>query len=204
MLNDSFKPIIRKDILTHGSQSGPHEKLKGHGIREFVLHLMVVLVSLVFWASAVDAAPPIEAPKFELVTLDGQSYSKASFSGQPTLLVFWAPWCHFCQLELPILAKFYRESKPEQLRILTIAFADTRPNVEEYVKANPDTFVFPTAYDQEDRIAQKFGVSATPTFVVMNEEGNIILAHFGARLNQNPRYQAFLKNLRGTGRSKTP
>ncbi|WP_454060795.1 TlpA family protein disulfide reductase [Candidatus Nitrospira salsa] len=168
----------------------------GIWIREIVLRLMVALGSLVFLTSAVDAAPPVKAPEFELVMLDGQRYSKDSLRGQPTLLVFWAPWCHFCQLELPLLAKFYRENKPDQLRILTIAFADTRANVEDYVKDNPETFVFPTAYDQEDQIAQKFGVSATPTFVVMNEHGDLTLAHFGARLNQNPQYQAFLESLR--------
>ncbi|WP_447969275.1 TlpA family protein disulfide reductase [Nitrospira sp. M1] len=168
----------------------------GSSIHEMALRLMVVLVSLVFLTSVANAASSVEAPEFEIETFDGQRYNNASLRGQPTLLVFWVPWCHFCQLELPVLAKFYQENKPKQLRILTIAFADTRANVQEYVKANPDTFVFPTAYDQEDRIAQKFGVSATPTFVVMNEQGDLVLAHFGAGLNQNPQYRAFLKSMR--------
>lgn len=196
MMNDRVKQIVNLTPSSRGSQAGSHEEPVGIWIREIVLRLMVALGSLVFLTSAVDAAPPVKAPEFELVTLDGQRYSKDSLRGQPTLLVFWAPWCHFCQLELPLLAKFYRENKPDQLRILTIAFADTRANVEDYVKDNPETFVFPTAYDQEDQIAQKFGVSATPTFVVMNEHGDLTLAHFGARLNQNPQYQAFLESLR--------
>ncbi|GJL56462.1 MAG: hypothetical protein NPIRA02_35940 [Nitrospirales bacterium] len=183
-------------VFIRGCQSGAHQKTRDKGVCKMALRLMVILVSLVHLASAVDAAPPVDAPEFEMVTLDGQRYSKASLLGQPTLLAFWAPWCHFCQLELPVLAKFYQENKPQQLRIVSIAFADTRANVEAYVTANPETFIFPTVYDTEDRLAQKFGVSATPTFVVMNEHGELIVAHFGARLNQNPQYQAFLKSVR--------
>jgi len=196
MSNHPFNQTIKEGIATCGSRTGSHRGANNNWVCEMSLGLIGILVSLVISISSVDAAPRMEAPEFELVTLNGEAYNKASLSGQPTLLAFWAPWCHFCQLELPILAKFYREHKPEQLRILTIAFADTRANVEAYVTANPDTFVFPTAYDTENRIAQKFGVSATPTFVVMNEQGDLILAHFGARLNQNPEYQAFLKSLR--------
>ena len=196
MWSDLFKKKTQKEILPHGGHFGSHEGSENNWLHEMALGLMGILVSLVLWASVVEGAPRVEAPDFELVTLDGESYSKASLRGQSALLVFWAPWCHFCQLELPILAKFYRENKPEPLRILTIAFADTRANVEAYVKANPDTFPFPTAYDTEDRIARKFGVSATPTFVVTNEQGDLIMAHLGARLNQNPKYQAFLKSLR--------
>ena len=154
-----------------------------------------IMMSLVLQSSIIEAEPRIEAPEFEVVTLHGRTYSKISLLGKPTLLVFWAPWCHFCQLELPILAQFYRENKPEQLQILTIAFADNRTNVEKYVRSNPNTFVFPTAYDEKDRIAKRFGVHATPTFVVMNAQGDLILAHQGAGLNANPQYQAFLKTL---------
>lgn len=196
MFNNPFKQSMQKEISTCGSHPGSHKGTKDKWAHQMALSLLGIFISLAVWVSAVEAAPYVEAPEFELVTLEGETYSKASFRGQPTLLVFWAPWCHFCQLELPILAKFFQEDKPDQLRILTIAFADTRANVETYVKANPDTFVFPTAYDSEDRIAQRFGVKATPTFVVMNEHGDLVLAHFGARLNHNPKYLAFLDSLK--------
>lgn len=98
-------------------------------------------------------------------------------------------------MELPILAKFYQEHKPDQLQVLTVAFSDSLAHVEEYVTGNPDTFIFPTAYDRDNAVAQAFGVNATPTFVVMDAEGEMILAHRGAGINQNPQYQKFLKSL---------
>ena len=156
---------------------------------------MMVSLSLFFGALPVPAASSVPAPEFQLQTLAGEPYSKASLQGRPTLLVFWAPWCRYCQMELPILAKFYQSHKPDQLQVLTIAFSDTRAHVEEYVTANPDTFLIPTAYDQDNEVAQAFGVNATPTFVVMDAEGEMILAHRGAGINQNPQYQKFLKSL---------
>jgi thiol-disulfide isomerase/thioredoxin len=140
--------------------------------------------------TAVSAAPP-----FDLVTLTGEAYSKESLKGRPVLLMFWASWCPVCQKELPILGRFYQKEKPVQLQVISIGFADRRGNVEAYVKAHPETFVFPTAYDEENWVSQAFKVTATPTFVVIDAAGHILLVHRGGGLDQNPRYREFLARL---------
>lgn len=179
-----------------GSRSGSHWGQWLTVIRGGVVGFIVVILSLLLGALPAPAASSVPAPEFQLKTLAGEPYSKTSLQGRPTLLVFWAPWCRYCQMELPILAKFYQGNKPDQLQVLTIAFSDTRAHVEEYVTSNPDTFVYPTAYDRDNVVAQAFGVNATPTFVVMDAAGEMILAHRGAGINQNPQYQEFLKSLR--------
>ena len=161
-----------------------------------VAGFIMVSFSLLFGALPSHAASSVPAPEFQLRAFDGETYSKASLHGRPTLLVFWAPWCRYCQMELPILAEFYQGGKPDRLQVFTIAFSDTLAHVEEYVTSNPDTFVFPTAYDQDNRVAQAFGVNATPTFVVMDAEGEMVLAHRGAGINRNPQYQEFLRSLK--------
>lgn len=145
-------------------------------------------------ARAQTAGTP--APAFELVTLAGEAYSKNSLKGQPALLMFWAPWCPVCRKELPILGQFYKTEKPAKLRVIAVGFADERRNVEAYVKENPDTFVFPTAYDVDNDVSQAFTINATPTFVLLDQAGTIVLVHRGGGINQNPRYQQFLKGLR--------
>nr|MBI3614404.1 TlpA family protein disulfide reductase [Nitrospirota bacterium] len=136
------------------------------------------------------------APRFDLVTLAGEAYSKESLKGRPALLAFWAPWCPVCRKELPILGQFYQQEKPAPLQIVAIGFSDMRGNVEAYVKSHPETFVFPTAYDEENWIAQAFKVTATPTFVLLDSNGNIQLVHRGGGINQNPKYQEFLAGLK--------
>ena len=162
--------------------------------------LVVAGLSVMLWAgraagAAGSAAAPA-APQFDLVTLAGEAYSKESLKGRPALLVFWAPWCPVCRKELPILGRFYEQEKPAQLQVISIGFADKRGNVEAYVKAHPETFVFPTAFDEDNWISQAFKVTATPTFVLLDSQGNIQLVHRGGEINQNPKYQEFLAGLK--------
>ncbi len=111
--------------------------------------------------------------------------------------MFWAPWCPVCQKELPILGRFYQQEKPTQLQVIAIGFADRRENVEAYVKTHPELFVFPTAYDEENWVSQAFRVTATPTFVLLDSSGTILLVHRGGGINRNLRYREFLASLNG-------
>ena len=52
-----------------------------------------------------------QAPNFHLQTVDGTAVSKQSLKGQPTLMMFWAPWCHVCQVELPKIHEFHEAVK---------------------------------------------------------------------------------------------
>jgi thiol-disulfide isomerase/thioredoxin len=140
-------------------------------------------------------APRRVAPNFRVTTFAQEVISKESLKGHPALLMFWAPWCQVCQRELPLLAKFYLHDKPAVLKVLAIGFADTLSHVEKFVKAHPNTFVFPTAYDKADEVAQLFGVFATPTFVALDAQGNISLVHHGGGLRDDPQYLGFLATL---------
>jgi thiol-disulfide isomerase/thioredoxin len=146
-------------------------------------------------AMAAVAGSP--APAFELVTFAGEAYSKDSLKGQPSLLVFWASWCPVCQRELPNLARFVQKDKPAHLRVISIGFSDLRGSIERYVKAHPEAFAFPTAFDIDNDVAQAFKVTATPTLVLLDAQGNIVLVHRGAGVLQNPKFREFLATLKG-------
>ena len=196
-MRQSFAPTLRqKGTPFIRSLTGSRLGQWRTSLRSRVVGLIMVSLSLLFGTLPGNATPSVPAPEFQLRAFDGQIHSKSSLKGRPALLVFWAPWCRYCQIELPILAKFYQGNKPDQLQVLTIAFSDTLAHVEDYVTSNPDTFVFPTAYDQDNAVAKAFGVNATPTFVVMDAQGEMILAHRGAGINRNPQYQEFLKSLK--------
>jgi thiol-disulfide isomerase/thioredoxin len=146
-------------------------------------------------AMAARAGAP--APAFEVVTFAGEAYSKDSLRGKPALLIFWASWCPVCQKELPVLGRFYAKDRPAQLRVLSIGFSDLRGNIERYVKAHPESFVFPTAFDIDNDVAQAFKITATPTLVLLDAQGTIVLVHRGAGVLQNPRFREFLATLKG-------
>lgn len=141
--------------------------------------------------------PRPAAPAFELVTFAGESYSNESLKGRPVLLVFWAPWCKVCQRDLPLLSEFYQQDKPMQLGVVSIGFAGTRTSVERFVKERPGTFVFPSAYDEDRWVAQAFKVNATPTYVLLDAQGSIVLVHRGGGVLQNFQLREFLSTLKG-------
>ena len=142
---------------------------------------------------AAPAAPP--APAFELVTFAGETYSNDSLKGRPALLVFWAPWCKVCQRDLPLLSEFYQREKPSQLRVVSVGFADTRTNVAQFVQERAGTFVFPSAYDEDRWVAQAFKINATPTYVLLDAQGSVVLVHRGGGLLQNLQFRQFLSTL---------
>jgi len=166
-------------------------------VRRGVLALALAMSGSVGLWEGVGAAAGSAAPAFELVTFAGEAWSKESLKGRPTILVFWASWCPVCQKELPNFARFVQKDKPAPLRVLSIGFSDLRGNIEQYVKAHPETFVFPSAFDVDNDVAQAFKVTATPTFVLLDGQGTIVLIHRGAGVLQNPKFQEFLAALKG-------
>ena len=137
------------------------------------------------------------APAFELVAFSGESYSNASLKGRPALVVFWAPWCKVCQRDLPLLGEFYQRERPPQLRVISVGFADTRTNVAEFVKQRSATFVFPTAYDEDRWMAESFKINATPTYILLDAQGSIVLVHRGSAFLQNFQFRDFLSKVKG-------
>lgn len=166
-------------------------RLRTFGMLAIGLLLMGLFVSRIGHTGTEAPAAPV----FDIVTLQGDSYSRDSLKGQPALLIFWAPWCQVCQRELPELAKFYRNDKPKPLHVLSIGFADLRTNVESFVKARSETFVFPTGYDEDRWLAGTFKVNATPTYVVLDANGFIVLTHRGGGVLQNPQFRSFLSTI---------
>lgn len=169
----------------------------GTGALSLLLALSIPMGSGSGMGQAVAEAAGATAPAFELVTFAGEAYSNESLKGRPVLLVFWAPWCKVCQRELPLLREFYQRDKPAQLRVVSIGFADTRTNVETFVQARTGVFVFPTAYDEERWVAHAFKVNATPTYVLVDAQGNIVLVHRGGGILQNVQFREFLSTLKG-------
>ena len=143
------------------------------------------------------ASTDVKAPAFDVVTLAGERYTQAAMEGHPTLLVFWAPWCKVCQRELPALGEYAEREKPRPLRVLSIGFADTRERVESFVKSREATFAFPTAYDEDNRMARDYRINATPTFVLVDAQGHIVMIHRGAGLLGNVQFREFVSTLNG-------
>ena len=91
------------------------------------------------------------------------------------MLFFWATWCQPCKKSLPELMAWGRETK-----VPILAVTDEEESVVRSFLASWTTpFPQAVATDETRRIQADYGISGTPTFVLVNAEGRIEWRHVG-------------------------
>ena len=135
------------------------------------------------------------APALELSESMGAPLSGATskaLEGKVVVLFFWAHWCPDCKIEGPILAKLYAKYQREGLAIVapTQRFgyvaggAPAGPDEElRYMQTVRDKY-YPFLADVPVPVSvanhQRYGVSSTPTIVILDRQGIVRLYHPGS------------------------
>jgi peroxiredoxin len=120
------------------------------------------------------------APLFTVSALNGPSIRLTDYRGRVVLLNFWATWCPACQSEMPALERLYQAFKARGFAVLAISIdADGRSAVEPFVQERP--FTFPIGLDPKMAVADRYGVRALPTTVLVDRKGNLVARAVGPR-----------------------
>jgi thiol-disulfide isomerase/thioredoxin len=135
------------------------------------------LVSLIAALAAVLAllAPmtvTAEDPPITLQQLDGtETTLEAALGTGPTMVVFWATWCHYCQLEIPRL-KEAQARYGDRLRVVAIdpGIRDSLDRVRAYVKRFELTY--PVYFDAAQRTRVRYELAGTPTILLLDAQGH--------------------------------
>lgn len=160
-----------------------------------LLSILIGILVIGFLGGSISQAGGQKIASFELRALDGTAYTDRQLIGQPTLLMFWASWCHVCQGELPKMQALQERMKGQPFRILSVGFADSEANIRGYVASRAAPFTFPVLYDASDRMASQLGVRSTPTFFLLNKKGEVVVAHRGGGLLDDPQFQTAVNHL---------
>jgi len=111
-----------------------------------------------------SVAPPL---KVDLI----RGATKLS-ANKPRLLFFWATWCSICHSALPELMAYGAAKNVE-----IVAVTDEDPEVvKRHFEAWKEPFPAIVAVDPLRATFQNYGVSGTPTFVLIDEKG--IVRHY--------------------------
>ncbi len=164
-------------IIAIASQSGSDEVVEG--VEEFG-QVEVVGDSLPeFSGTPTDPAIGMMAP-----VLTGQGFTGnkiVTTPGTPTLLVFLAHWCGFCQREVPLLVKWNSAGEvPSGLDVIAITTSTdpASPNFppSEWLAREEFPALWPVMTDSgEKTAASAMGVSGFPFFVLIDAEGKVAL-----------------------------
>lgn len=128
----------------------------------------------------------VEMPAFTGTGMNGEAFSSLDLKG-PTVLVFWASWCQFCQQEVPKLDEFGK--KFPDLKFIGVVFRDTQENIGNFVKLNEVKY---PSYFVDKSVAKAFGVDSVPQFFVVDSSHHIKLHFRGTKFTENAQVMKLL------------
>ncbi|MGQ8366911.1 TlpA disulfide reductase family protein [Glaciecola sp. 1036] len=155
--------------------------------------LLNSLLALIFSLFASFVYADAQAPDFTLKSKESGNIRLSEQRGNIVLVNFWASWCGPCREELPKMEAMYQEYQDLGFEILAVNVDDESSKAD--VLLNDIEVTFPVLYDSEGQVSQLYDVSAMPTTVMIDRDGNQRLLHMGYRTGDEKKYEKALKML---------
>ncbi|MGP1517289.1 MAG: bifunctional peptide-methionine (S)-S-oxide reductase MsrA/peptide-methionine (R)-S-oxide reductase MsrB [Ottowia sp.] len=122
----------------------------------------------------------LQAPLDALRALrDAQGRSAADFvqKGRPTLVKFWASWCPLCLAELQDTEAWVKDERFAGVNLVTLASpgwrGEKKPGQFEQWRSGLGYPALPVLVDPGGALAQALGISAYPSWLVLDEQGRV-------------------------------
>jgi peroxiredoxin len=115
----------------------------------------------------------IQAPDFELTSLDGRKVKLSDFRGKAVLLNFWATWCPPCKIEMPWFVELQKRYGQDGLVVLGVAMDDSEPQkISDF--AHEMGLNYPVLLGT-DQVSDDYGnVQYLPTTFYIDRDGKIV------------------------------
>jgi peroxiredoxin len=109
------------------------------------------------------------APDFTLRSTAGKTITLSKLRGRPVVIAFFASWCHPCEEELPVLARFQREH-PQEMTVIGVNFQDLASDSAAFVRRLHVTF--PALLDDPSGpVGRRYGVRGLPQAMFIDAAG---------------------------------
>lgn len=116
-----------------------------------------------------DPVPDRVLPKLE----GGGSGSIADFRGRWVLVNLWASWCPPCRHEAPVLERFYRRYRADDVTVLGINVQDNSDDARAF--AREFHLTYPQLRSVGNERSDAFGSSGVPENFLVNPRGRLAL-----------------------------
>jgi len=136
---------------------------------------LLFLIILVLFVSCGKS----EAPDFELQSVEGKTIRLSDYRGRIVIIDFWATWCPPCRAGIPDLIKLKEKYAASELEIIGISVDKNKSELPKFIKSFKINY--PIVYYNNQVVSDYGGISAIPTTVVVNPEGEIAEQFTGLR-----------------------
>lgn len=146
--------------------------------RKWVRELAIFVVVLAAFSWGMDQwrkpTPPEIMHLPDVTLISGQTVSLAELSAdKPLLIYFWATWCGVCKLTSPMVEGLHSDG----MNVLSVAIrSGDNERLMRGMAAKGITF--PVVNDELGRLSAEWNISATPTFVIL-EQGKMVSSTSG-------------------------
>jgi len=155
----------------------------------------LVAFALVFSNSGALHAKDLKgkAHDFTLKSNSGKNIRLADLRGQVVMLNFWASWCGPCRQEMPLLDELYSRYSGAGFTLLGVNVEADPKEADMLLKEIPVSF--PILYDTTSKVSEQYKVSAMPSSVLIDCDGNMSYLHLGYKPGDEKEYQKRIKGL---------
>ena len=161
--------------------------------RKPFIQLLTIVSAMIMLANASASESHTKAPDFTLKSRGGDNLRLAEQRGNIVLVNFWASWCGPCREELPKMEALQQSYQDLGFTVLAIN-VDDNPAKAENLLSEVDVS-FPVLFDPEGKISQEYNLSAMPTTVIVDRDGNARLTHKGYKSGDEVKYEKAIKVL---------
>ena len=168
--------------------------LNQNKMNQNVIARLIVSMTILLCSVNVLADPGYDlAPDFTLKSRSGDNLRLAEQRGNIVLVNFWASWCGPCREELPKMEALQQSYQDLGFTVLAINVDDNPAKAENLLRDVDVTF--PVLFDPQGKVSQQYDLSAMPTTVIVDRDGNARLTHKGYKSGDEVKYEKAIKVL---------
>ena len=153
----------------------------------------ILFASLLLFGTANSANIQGKAPNFTLKSNTGKNIKLSELRGQVVLLNFWASWCGPCCQEMPLLEKLQQRYSALGFTVLGVNVEEDSSKAKSLLKDIPVSF--PILFDTQNTVSEQYKVSAMPSTVMIDRNGNMRYLHKGYKPGDEAQYKKWVKQL---------
>ena len=139
----------------------------------FVAGTFLLLLGTTLWA---------QEPDFRLRDLENQWKEYSDLKGNElTIIDFWATWCQPCIRSIPLLNEMAEEFESRGVNFIGVSIDGPRNQSKIQPFLQSMGVEYPVIRDMDSELMSDLGVTAVPTILMYDSNGDLLFYHEGFR-----------------------